>query len=533
MTPLSPDCELVTAYAAEGSESAFRALVARHVHLVYATALRQVGNSTLAEEITQNVFIVLARKAPRLSGIRTLGGWLHRTTILEARARVRAELRRGRREKMAGEVAALQWEGTSPLEALAPLLDEGLLNLRHGDRLVLVLRYLEERSLREVGAALGVDEDAARKRVSRALDRLAGFFRRRGFAVPAGAGAAALLANTATAVPAGLAAAATNAGLATGGAATGLNLVLFKLMALTKTQTTVLCAIIAAAPLTWQWRANTQAAWRQADLTARVAAGKRSAIELEAQVQRMQKALLRARTERSNSLRRLAALNAQGDGRLPHPVYGWDDNSPLVRVSKKFLDQIRTPAAANRRGQLSEQIKEVLQLTDSEARQAQSAIDLFLSDYHVAQAQGMRCVEPTDKDLHGHRREETRVFEMPNVNEQLSGLRLALFAELGTTLGSDRFQLFRKGLQDWMPIDDDYQGMNTGMAVHNFGYRLRFYRPNPGDPWLSWSLNHADDLGNMAGSMALDDVPDNFRPQLQDWIAMAQSRPSRDGNTQK
>src|SRR5207249_6220354 len=245
----------------------------------------QIGDAALAEEITQNVFIALARKAPRLAGIQTLAGWLHRSAILEAKARVRAELRRGRREEMAAEVAALQREGTSPLEALVPLLDEGLLNLRDGDRLALVLRFLEERSLRDVGAALGVDEDAARKRVSRALDRLAGFFRRRGFAVPAGAGAAALLANTATAVPAGLAAAATNAGLATGGAATGLNLVLFKLMALTKTQTTVLCAIIAAAPLTWQWRANTQAAWRQADLTARVAAGKRSAIELEAQVQ--------------------------------------------------------------------------------------------------------------------------------------------------------------------------------------------------------------------------------------------------------
>src|SRR5436309_5155662 len=139
MTPLSPDCELVTDYAARGSETAFRALVARHVHLVYATALRQVGDSGLAEEITQNVFIVLARKARRLSGMRTLGGWLHRTAILEARARVRAELRRGRREKTAGEVAALQWEGTSSFEALVPLLDEGLLNLRDDDRLALVL----------------------------------------------------------------------------------------------------------------------------------------------------------------------------------------------------------------------------------------------------------------------------------------------------------------------------------------------------------------------------------------------------------
>jgi len=71
------------------------------------------------------------------------------------------------------------------------------------------------------------------------------------------------------------------------------------------------------------------------------------------------------------------------------------------------------------------------------------------------------------------------------------------------------------------------------MAVHNFGYRLRFYQPKPGDPWLSWSLNQADDLGNMAGSMALDDIPDHFRPQLQDWIALARSRPTRDRHAQK
>src|SRR3989449_9370745 len=93
MTPVSPDGELVTAYAAEGSESAFRALVTRHVHLVYATALRQVGDAGLAEEITQNVFVALARKAPRLARLETLAGWLHRTSILEAKARIRSELR--------------------------------------------------------------------------------------------------------------------------------------------------------------------------------------------------------------------------------------------------------------------------------------------------------------------------------------------------------------------------------------------------------------------------------------------------------
>src|SRR5213595_3108668 len=207
--------------------------------------------------------------------------------VLEAKARIRAELRRKRREQTAVEITLLQRDGASPLDALVPLLDEGLLDLGDGDRLALVLRFLEERSLRDVGAALGVDEDAARKRVSRALDRLAGFFRRRGFTVSAGAGCAALLANTATAVPAGLAAAATNAGLATGGAATGLNLVLFKLMALTKTQTTVLCAIIAAAPLTWQWRASAHATRQQADLSAQIAAGQPSLNELEGQIQRV------------------------------------------------------------------------------------------------------------------------------------------------------------------------------------------------------------------------------------------------------
>ena len=317
MMPVSTDCELVAAYAARGSENAFRALVTRHVNLVYATALRQVGDAALAEEITQNVFIALARKAPRLAGIQTLAGWLHRSAILEAKARVRAELRRGRREEMAAEAAALQREGTSPLEALVPLLDEGLLNLRDGDRLALVLRFLEERSLREVGAALGVDEDAARKRVSRALDRLAGFFRRRGFAVPPGMGAAVLLANSATAVPAGLAASATNAGLAASGAVTGLNLALLKLMALTNTETAVICAIVAAAPLTWQWHASARAARQQAELNAQIAAGQRGATGLEAQVQRVRAALFRAQSDTSNSVARLAALNAQRAARSP------------------------------------------------------------------------------------------------------------------------------------------------------------------------------------------------------------------------
>src|SRR5581483_861487 len=105
-------------------------------------------------------------------------------------------------------------------------LDEALLNLRDADRLALVLRYLEDRSLRDVGAVLGVDEDAARKRVSRATARVAEFFRRRGFAVSIAGGVTAVMTSTATAAPSGLAASAAASALAGGGAATGLNLML-------------------------------------------------------------------------------------------------------------------------------------------------------------------------------------------------------------------------------------------------------------------------------------------------------------------
>src|SRR3954454_407095 len=114
MTEVSADCQLVSAYATQGSEAAFRALVQRHVDLVYATAVRQVGDTELAEEITQNVFVALASKAPRLGGIQTLAGWLHRTTVLESKSRIRSELRRRRREEVAAELGELQREGASP-----------------------------------------------------------------------------------------------------------------------------------------------------------------------------------------------------------------------------------------------------------------------------------------------------------------------------------------------------------------------------------------------------------------------------------
>src|SRR5262249_7279562 len=137
----------------------------------------------------------LASKAPRLGRIETLAGWLHRTAVLESKSRIRSELRRRRREEAAAELGQLQREGSSPFAAMIPFVDEALLSLREGDRLALMLRFLEARSLREVGVVLGVDEDAARKRVSRALERLNAFFRSKVFTTGTAAGGATVLTN--------------------------------------------------------------------------------------------------------------------------------------------------------------------------------------------------------------------------------------------------------------------------------------------------------------------------------------------------
>lgn len=311
MTSSPQDRELVATYAKDGCESAFRALVARHVGLVHATALRQVGDPGMAEEVTQNVFMALARKAPRLTGLETLAGWLHRTALLEAKARIRAELRRRRREDTAARLASEPSPSPSHDEgiaALTPLLDEALLQLRDTDRLALVLRFLEDRSLRDVGMVLGVDEDAARKRVARALDRVTEFFRQRGFSLPAGVGAAAIFSQATQAAPAAVAFGAAQAGLAVGGGATGFNLLLLHLMSLTKTQTAVVCAVLAAAPIAYQHRAIAEAEEAHARVVTDLSQADADLAAQQDRLARNQEALRRVQINALNAENRLASL---------------------------------------------------------------------------------------------------------------------------------------------------------------------------------------------------------------------------------
>src|SRR5437588_8588660 len=181
---MTDDGQVLQPYRRERSESAFGELVTRHIDLVYSAALRVAGGDRhLAEDVTQVVFMDLARKARGLPRDVLLAGWLHRHTSYTAAKAVRTERRRKTREQIAMEMRALDDNTESPWERIAPHLDEGLNQLSASDRDAIVLRFLKRQDLRAVGAALGISEDAAQKRVSRALDKLRGVLSRRGVAL--------------------------------------------------------------------------------------------------------------------------------------------------------------------------------------------------------------------------------------------------------------------------------------------------------------------------------------------------------------
>ena len=246
MQPI-PDGELLGQFARTGAEEAFGELVRRHIGLVHSVALRHTDNPHHAEEITQAVFIILARKAGSLGRRTVLSGWLYHTARLTAANFRRSEFRRLHREQEAFMQSTPQ-ETTqdSAWPELAPLLEEAMARLGEADRAAVVLRYFENRTLSEVGAALGVADRAAQKRVSRALERLRTFFTKRGVTSTTAIIADAISAHSVQAAPVALAKSVTAAALAKGAAASGSTLTLIKgalkIMAWTKAKTVIVAS---------------------------------------------------------------------------------------------------------------------------------------------------------------------------------------------------------------------------------------------------------------------------------------------------
>ena len=207
--PPMQDMDLLREYSLGKSESSFAELVRRYVNLVHSAALRQVRDPHLAEEITQAVFIVLARNAGRLSAKTILSGWLLRTTRYAANAQIRAAVRRANREQEAYMQSTLNEPQTDTWEQIAPLLDEAMAALGDSDRNAIALRFFENKTAREIAVALNLSEEAAQKRVTRALERLRKIFLNRGVTLTTALIAGAVSANSVQAAPVGLVAAVT------------------------------------------------------------------------------------------------------------------------------------------------------------------------------------------------------------------------------------------------------------------------------------------------------------------------------------
>ena len=243
--------KLLADYVANGSEAAFRELVTRYADLVCSTADRLVGGDAhLAEDVAQTVFVDLARKAHTLAPDVMLGGWLHRDTCFAASHLMRAERRREWREREAAAMNDRQDHTEANLARLRPILDEAINQLGAGDRAVILLRFFEQRTLGAVGEALGSTENAAQKRVSRALEKLRLLLKHRGVALSAAALATVLAGEAVKAAPAGLAASLSSAALVTASTGTETAFTTLKFMAATKLKTAVISAIVIASVLT-------------------------------------------------------------------------------------------------------------------------------------------------------------------------------------------------------------------------------------------------------------------------------------------
>ncbi len=241
---MTPDPELLREFAKTNSETAFAELVKRHVNLVYSAAFRQVnGDEHLAKDVAQMVFTDLARKASSLSRRESLTGWLYTSAHFAAAKIVRGENRRRDREEKFMREPISETAPDADWEKLRPTLDDAMHELKETDREAVLLRYFENRQFAEVGAKLGLNENAARMRVERALEKLRDIFAKRGIATTT-ALASVISANAIQIAPANLAATLTTASITTAGTGT---FTLLKIMTMTKLKLAFSALVVAGA----------------------------------------------------------------------------------------------------------------------------------------------------------------------------------------------------------------------------------------------------------------------------------------------
>lgn len=454
MTDSPTDQELLRRYIRDGSEAAFCSLVDRHLNLVYGTALRGISQPEAAADVTQNVFILLARKGHWLCGKSTLAPWLHHAVLLEVRQWWRGEFRRQRRESTAHELGTLMKDDDPLPQPLAGALDDGLEELPESECSALLLRYFQGLSHREIGVRLGISEDAARMRASKALDRLTKFFRLRGYTVPAAAATAAVLSTAAkAALPAGLATAtAAVAFKAVGpGALPFLKPWLARVSGLPRVQTGVLCIGLAVIPMTWPWHQQRSARNSLAEQRTQLAnlqdQQNHAAAELtrlQTESSRLDGALAQARQDQlryASAAAKLESLKTRIQALLTNKDYRWPDDLPYVRVAKSEVASLdflhKQGAFSSYDGSLNEATQELLAITAAEKEPTEQALSDYqkgIRDLSAANAYQTNIVTDANGRI-------TDTVVVPPLGQPLKTLAANTANELTTVLGQQREQM--------------------------------------------------------------------------------------------
>jgi RNA polymerase sigma factor (sigma-70 family) len=365
---MASDLDLLRQFAHENSQDAFSEIVRRHLDLVYSAALRQVRSPQLAEEVAQSVFADLARDARKLKPDTVLTAWLYAVARRTAIDTVRKEARRQLREQIAVEMTNMNATADDWAQ-IAPLLDDAMAALDETDRAAILLRYFENKSLREVGQSLAISDDAAQKRVSRAVESLREFFSKQRLTIGAGGLAVLISANAVQSAPVGLAAMISTA-LAGTAVQTSTFIATTKTIAMTTLQKSIIVAALAVAAGTGLYAEHQNSKQHDA-----IQSLQQQLVPLTAQIQQLQQ-------ERDDATNRLAALlaeNAQPESGSNQPellrLRGEltrlqnDANDPASVAAKALADKV------NRLKQRFEQtpgakIPEMQYLTDNDWLQA-------------------------------------------------------------------------------------------------------------------------------------------------------------------
>lgn len=265
------DASLLRDWTIGGSEEAFGLLARRYAGLLYHAALRRTGREDLAGEAAQNSLLILARKAPGLTDLPSISGWLHRTACYEAAKLLRRERRHEARMKNLPPPDGPD-DGASAWQEAAPLLDQALDALPEKDREVIFLKYFDGLSFEQMARQFGGQPAAWRQRGSRAVERLRLSLHKRGVAVSGGTLAMGLGTTLSQAAPAPVVA-MLSASPAAGAAAlswTSVTAHSLHLMKLHPATWVVAALLLSAAPLSLQAMANSSARQRIALLESSV-----------------------------------------------------------------------------------------------------------------------------------------------------------------------------------------------------------------------------------------------------------------------